>query len=75
MALFEIRNGSVPQNKSGNPGPRIKLGGAPLVTEVAEEIDWLDLKKASGADGLTAESFKAAKDVLIHCLAADFSQF
>ena len=55
--------------------PRTELGGVPLVTEVAEAIDRLNLKKASGADGLTAESFKAAKDVLSHRLAADFSQF
>ena len=42
---------------------------------MAEAIDWLNLKKASGANGLTAKSFKAAKDVLSHHLAADFSQF
>ena len=34
--------------------------------EVAQAIDCLNLKKASGADGLRAEMFRAAKYVIAH---------
>ena len=55
--------------------PRVELGGAPTVIEVAQAIDRLNLKKASGADGLTAEMFKAAKDVIAHRMTEDLAQF
>lgn len=55
--------------------PKIHLGGAPTVSEVVEAIERLNRGKASGTDGLTAEMFIAAKDVLAARLTEDFSQF
>ena len=43
--------------------------------EVAQAIDCLNFKKASGEYGLTAEMFRAAKYVIAHCMTNDLAQF
>ena len=55
--------------------PRLELSGCPGEAEMREALLGLNLNKASGTDGITAEMFLEAKEVLIPRLCADFETF